>query len=160
MDNESGTRLPRLGADITAQIAEPGEARVEDANRHVRVIVESCGPIGVRIREVEVQTQSEPKHDVGHSAHRIAASIRPDGERLWAVEVDPHLGGAVLRTHPEDMADGRFFQLDMTVSGKRTLRRYSVDKNGDRTPQAFDLTRRQLEALVDGLARGGSREDD
>ncbi len=135
---------PSAGSATSTAVQQPGTIEVSHEHATVEAEVEESGPVGVRLKRLKVSTTPADPVDLHRRARHIADRVRPGGERLHAVEVDPTLGGGQLRTHPTDIRRGRYFQV----------RRYAVDaRTGDRTEDAFDLTRRQLEELVDGLAQ-------
>jgi hypothetical protein len=145
---------PSAGSATNTAVQQPGTIEVSHEHATVEAEVEESGPVGVRLKRLKVSTTPADPVDLHRRARHIADRVRPGGERLHAVEVDPTLGGGQLRTHPTDIRRGRYFQVDISGDGDAEVRRYAVDaRTGDRTEDAFDLTRRQLEELVDGLAQ-------
>ncbi len=127
--------------------ADGGIVELDRANGRARVDVVEADRLGVRVREVSV-TREAPA-DVAAEAERLGAGVRSLPERLTPVEVAPTLGGAVLRTRPEDLRRREFFEVEVTPSNT-TVRRHRVD-DGGRQPADFTLTRDQLEGLLDEL---------
>lgn len=116
---------------------------------HIAVDVDEVGPIGVRIRRLRVQ--SPPGASLGDRAERLASRLRPDGERMVPVEVDPVLGGGVLRT-ARDEVDGGYFEATLDPEGATELTRVAVDPaTGDRAAAPFTVTRGQLRRLAEDL---------
>ena len=148
---------PTSAGDALGQAATaPGTVSVECDGTEVEAEVAEAGPVGVRLDRLRVRPSVEGPVDLHERAAGIASRVRPGGERLDAVEVDPGLGGGVLRTTPDDIRGGRYFEVGIRPGGEADVRRLQVDpESGERTEAPFDLTRRQLEDLVDGLAEAG-----
>ena len=148
---------PKSAGDALGQaVAEPGTISVDCGGTVAEADVKAAGPLGVRIDRLRVCPTTHGPVDLHQRATGIVERVRPGGERLDAVEVDPQLGGGVLRTTPDDIRDGRYFEVGIRPDGEAEVRRLQVDPDsGERTQTPFDLTRRQLEALVDGLAEAG-----
>ena len=124
-----------------------GRATVDRDGHAVHIDVTEVGPIGVRITGISV---GHAAADIARRAGELPERLRALPERVQPVEVDPGLGGAVLRTKPEEMQDSEFFEVE--VRPERTdIRRYKVEE-GDRTAVAFPMTRDQLERLIDEVA--------
>jgi hypothetical protein len=137
-----------LGEAAEAAIQGAGEVTVEDeSGRRATLRVRDADRLAVELEGIEVHAPA----DLGDRAGHLARELRPGGERLRAFEVDPRLGGATLRTRPEDIRGGRFFEVDVRPEGTR-LRRLRVDDYGGRTAEGFTVTREQLGRLVDTLA--------
>jgi hypothetical protein len=115
---------------------------------HVQLDVQRVGPIGVRIDAVRVQHPCPRPPDV--EARRLAAAVRPGGEPLDVSEVDPVLGGAVLRTRLDAVRRRTFTEVTVT-SDDTSLRQHTVAHDGTRQAVHLDLTRDQLAELIDGL---------
>lgn len=111
--------------------------------------VVQAGPIGVRLREVHVD-HTEAR-DVATEARRLCADVRSLGRPILPIEVDPTLGGAILRTTPERQ---RWFDVTHTPQCTR-VRRMHVGDDSTPTPVDFDLTREQLGDLLRALDGSG-----
>jgi len=114
------------------------------------------GPVGVVIERLRV----EGRHgDLAERASAVAEGLRPQGERLLPVEVDPGLGGAVLRTRPEDMQRGHFYEVGLDATGAELSRHRRTP--GGRVREPFALTREELGRIVEGLGQvvGGKEEE-
>ena len=72
---------------------------------------------------------------------------RRDALRGQPVEVDASLGGATLRTSPDEMRRGRFFEVNVRPD-ETEVHRYRVEQ-GERKREEFTLTRDQLRELID-----------
>ena len=143
-----------IGKATDAAVVEAGSFEVDHAGTRVEGEVERSGPVGVRLKHLKVSPSAVAPIDLYERAADLEQRLRPGGERLRAVEVDARLGGGTLRSRTEDMRRGRYFQIDLSPTGDAEVRRYRVHPTtGERTTEAFDLTRRQLEELVEHLAR-------
>lgn len=141
------------GQATDAVLVEPGPFEVAHAGARIQGEAVQVGPVGVRLKQIKVAPPVGQPVDLHERAADLEARLRPGGERLRTVEVDSELGGGTLRTRSEDIRRGRYFQLDLSPAGDAELRRFAVDPNtGERNPETFDLTRDQLEGLVDQLA--------
>ena len=140
--------MTALGEAASAAIQGAGEVSVEDdAGRRATLRVRDADRLAVELEGIDVHAPA----DLAERASHLADELRPGGERLRAFEVDPGLGGATLRTRPEDIRGGRYFEVEVRPGGAG-LRRHRVDDEGRRQPESFTLTREQLGRLVDTLA--------
>ncbi len=130
LDGASGSgRIRATGDDGTAEI---------DAV--------AIGPIGVRVREVTVGRDADI--DISEEAEALPDRLRSLPHRVVPIEVDPDLGGAILRSRPQDMRDGEFWEVDVRRR-RTTVRKQRVREDGHREPAEFALTREQLQRLID-----------
>ncbi len=128
----------------------PGVVEVEGAKGIAQVEIVDLDRLGAQIERVGVRVpESAP---LTQQAADICERVRELGDRLVPVEVDPRLGGGVLRSDPEELRGG-YYEVGLDGSGA-TVERYAVDEEGTRSREAFTLTRNQLERLVDDLERG------
>ena len=135
---------PQTLDDALDALDGAGEVSVEEPGGRTTVDVVEAGKLGVRVRAIGVG--HEPV-DIAREADRLTEDLRALPERVQPMEVDPDLGGAILRTAPDEMRRGRFFEVD--VRPKETeIRRYRV-QDGQRSREDFTLTREQLRDLVD-----------
>ncbi len=139
-----------LGEHLNGEIDAPGAAAAEHGAARATVDVVDADRLGVVVERLRVDAGPG---DIAGRARRLAEGLRPAGERLRAVEVAPELGGATLRSDPEDMHGGRFFQVDVDGEGAEITRHRAV-RGEPRVREAFGLTREQLGRVVDDLARG------
>lgn len=141
------TSLPdRLNEALDA--GRTGVIEVQDSGRTATVDVDSAGPIGARVRSVRVSAPDRP--DLETFVRDLPDALRSLPERVEPVEVDPGLGGASLRTRPQDMHDSEFFEV--VVRGDEVaVERWRATAEG-RERSDFDLTRRQLGRLLDELS--------
>jgi len=130
-----------------------GVVVVDREGARAEVDVVEVDRLATRVRAVRVHRGVE--FDLVAEAPKLAGRVRSLGEDLIPVEVAPTLGGAVLRTKPEHLRDGEFYELEMTGDRDLELRRVRAEPGRDRQPLDFTLTRDQLERLVDELE--GSR---
>ena len=126
-------------------ISQPGSTTVESGGLSAEIDVVESGPIGVIIDRLRVRG---PSGDISKRAHRLADILRPGGTPLSPIEVDPRLGGAILRS-PLDRQH-RFFEADVTEDAIE-LTRQRVEADGSRQPTDFSLTREELGEILDGI---------
>lgn len=124
----------------------PGTVRVVRPGGSAEVQVEAAGPIGARVRRVRVER--ETAWDIADTARRLEG-LRALPEPVEAQEVDPGLGGAILRTRPDRLRGDGFYEVEV---GERSaeVRRIGLDGR-ERSDREFDLTREQLGRLLDEL---------
>jgi hypothetical protein len=103
--------------------------------------------LGVRVRGVRVDRDAD--QDVTERARVLPDRLRTLPDRVEPVEVAPSLGGAVLRTRPEDLRGGEYFEVEVGRRSTEVRRVRVVD--GERQPSDFTLTREQLGRLLDEL---------
>jgi len=126
-----------------------GTIEVERTGGRAEVDVVDADRLGVSVRRVKV-TRDAPV-DVAEEAAALPERIRALPERVEPVEVAPKLGGARLRTRPEDLRGDEFYEVDVTPHDTE-VRRTRVDEHGDRAGTDFTLTRDQLDRLIDEAA--------
>ncbi|MCA9489638.1 MAG: hypothetical protein KC621_06930 [Myxococcales bacterium] len=130
---------------LDALPAEGGTADVDRGGHRARVDVVEADRLGVRIRKLEVE-RDEPL-DVAHEARDLPERMRSLPDRVAPVEIAPSLGGARLRTRPEDLRGKEYYEVDVEPL-RTTVRRTRATEDG-REPADFTLTREQLERLID-----------
>jgi len=138
-----------LGRQLDAGLG-PGTIRTERDGSTVEVEVDDVDRLGARVRTVRVT--GAHRLPVEEHAARLPDALRVLPGRIVPVEVSPSLGGAVLRTAPEDLRDREFYEV-RTDGGSVEVERRQLTDTG-REPAPFTLTREQLRRLVDDL--GGS----
>lgn len=127
---------------------QKGVIKVEHRGGKASVDVVAVGPVGVRVRAIAIdRARDVPVSQAAEELVEQLARVLP--ERIEAVEVDPGLGGAVLRTKPSEMRDGEFVEVEVRGSRSVRVRRWRVD--GERVPVDWAMTRDQLGRLVDEL---------
>jgi hypothetical protein len=128
---------------------DTGQVDVESGGLRGEAEVVEHDRVGVVVERIRVRG---PKGDVERRAAAIAENVRPGGDRLAPTEVDPRLGGAILRTPPEDMRKGRFYQVEVDDWGAE-LTRQRVHEGGERAREPFALTHEQYGDVIEGMAR-------
>jgi hypothetical protein len=128
------------------------EIRVKDGEIEASFKVSAVGPVGVRLKEIEIRR--EGGLDVVEEAERLSRAVRSLGDKLHPIEVDPGLGGAILRSRPDESRPDEsraieFFEMDCEQGGKTRLRRLRVLEEGGREAIDFSMTRDQLGRLVE-----------
>ena len=130
-----------------------GRVGVNAGEASAEVDVVRAGPIGVRVRGVRIDRGRDV--DIAEEANALPDRLRGLPERVRATEVDPRLGGAVLRSRPDEMSEGpnpEFYQVDLHGKREAEVRRLRAVDGGGYAPVEFDLTRRQLGDLLDQLS--------
>lgn len=133
--------------DALDQVNGAGSAEVERDGGSASVDVADVDRLGVRVRRVRVER--EAGWDVGEKAHALPDRLRSLPDRVEPQEVAPELGGAILRTRPEDYDGKRYFEVEV---GPRSaeVRRVKVE-GGERSEDDWTMTREQLGRLIDEL---------
>ena len=119
---------------------------VEGDGARAEIDVVEVDRLGVRVERVRVV---RGPRDVEAEAAALPERLRTLPDRIAPVEVDPRLGGATLRSKPEEMRDRDFFQVDVGREDVE-VRRYRAGKDG-RTARDWTMTREQLGRLIDEL---------
>ena len=143
--------LGRTLAEEMGRVTGPGTIVVEHEGATAEADVLDSDRLGSRIAEVRVRRKEG--FDVTDEAARLSKRIRSLPERLLASEIDRGLGGAILRSDPDEMHGGEFFELEIRASGDSRLRRQKATPGMDRENADFTLTHGQLGRLVDELDR-------
>jgi len=133
--------------DALNAVSGEGRATIDREGVQTHVDVSEVGPIGVRIRGISV---GHAAADIEKRANELPERLRALPERVAPVEIDAGLGGAVLRTKPEDMRDRKFFEVEIRPD-RTDIRRYKVEEEG-REVEAFPMTRDQLRRLIDEVS--------
>lgn len=123
-----------------------GAVQAEADGCTVDVNVVDVDRLGVRCSRLRVH-RAGPL-DVAETAAQLPDRVRALGEAFVPVEVDAGLGGAILRSEPED---NEFFELGVQAAGELELKRWKGGFGVEREPVDFTLTRKQLGRLVDEL---------
>jgi hypothetical protein len=140
-----GSARPSLDDALDA-LDGAGTVDVHEAGGRTKVDVVEADKLGVRIRSLQV---GHPRRGVGEQARGVVERVRAIPDRLQPIEVDAGLGGATVRTAPESMRRGRFFELGIGPE-ETEVKRFRVS-DGERTSEDFTLTREQLRDLVDEI---------
>lgn len=125
----------------------PGPVELEVRGVPVELEVRRSGPVGV---ELDVLRLRPAPRDIVERSQQVCTDFRPRGERLVPVEVDPGLGGAVLRSRPEDIRRGRFFEVQVEP-GSIEVRRWQRRPGGGREPAPIPLSHEELGEWLDEL---------
>lgn len=138
-----------LDEALDDRAGQSGTVEIEDGDARASVDVADCGRLGVKVRGVKVRRGRA--RDIEQTARELPERLRSLPERVEPVEVDPRLGGATLRSKPEDMQGGEFFQVDVEGERDVEVKRYRARDEGGREPVDWTMTRDQLGRLVDEL---------
>lgn len=133
---------------LSAQPGATGTVHAEADGASIDVDVVEADRLGVRLRNLRVRRAES--YDLGEEARELPGRLRSLPERVEPVEVDPGLGGAILRTSPDEVEGGEYFELGLD-GRELDLKRVKGVPGRDREPVDWTMTRRQLEKLVDEL---------
>lgn len=123
-----------------------GIVRVDRDDTQAEVDVIDADRLGVKVRAVRIN-RNQPV-DIAQEAAALPDRMRSLPDRIEPVEVAPELGGARLRTRPDELRHNEYFEVD--VEEKRTsIHKTRMSEDGTRTPADFTLTRDQLDRLID-----------
>jgi hypothetical protein len=142
-----------LGRAVDAAIDKatgPGTISAETDGASADIDVLEADRLGVRVRGVRIVRAEDI--DITDEAKALPDRLRSLPERLMPVEVDPGLGGAILRTEPSDVTDGEFYELEVRGPRELELKRFRAEPGKERDEADFTLTRKQLGKVVDELA--------
>ena len=145
----------KLGEVLDAHDGGSGAVEVATGGASAEVDVVASGPIGVRLRGVKVHRSRDVA--IAPEAEALPQRLRALPEKIVPTEVDPGLGGAILRTAPEHMREREFFQVDLSGPRDAQVRRYKGGPDG-RKAVDWDMTREQLGRLLDQLEGGDEDE--
>lgn len=135
--------------DALDAVSGPGVVEVDEPGGRTAIDVVDADRIGVRVRDLRV---GHAPRDVVVEAERLTGRNGPLPP-VAPVEVDPRLGGAILRTAPDALRRGRYDEIEVRPE-ETSVRRYRVEA-GERHPEELTLTRDQLRDLIDAI-RGPS----
>jgi len=123
-----------------------GSVTVDRGGAKATVDVVDRDRIGVRVRGVRVDR--ERPVDVEREAATLPERLRALPERVAPLEVAPSLGGARLRTRPDELRGRGWFEVDIEPT-RTSIRRTKVDEAGERSSADWTMTREQLDRLID-----------
>lgn len=137
--------------DALDALGGAGEAEFGREGGSARVDAADVDRLGVRVRRVRVERDAP--WDVVERAAALPDRLRALPDRVAPQEVAPELGGAILRTRPEDLrptpTGTEYFEVDVRERSAE-VRRVRV-RDGERTDADWTLTREQLGRLLDEL---------
>lgn len=127
-----------------------GTATAPTGNGTVSVEVVAVDRLGVKVRKLSVSRGED--FDLVQECAELPQRIRSLPHRVAPVEVDPVLGGGVLRSLPDEMRKSDFYQVDVGRHRNIDVRRYQVNEHGDREQIEYTLSRERLDELIDELS--------
>ncbi len=140
-----------LGDALDRAILGPGVVRVEHEGRVAEVDVVDADRLGVRVLRVRVEGSASRGPDaVRDAAARLPEALRGLPERMITVEVAPALGGAILRSAPDDVQNREFFEARTDGRVTELERVRALPSGRERVP--FTITREALGRIVDRSA--------
>jgi hypothetical protein len=142
-----------IGRDVERELT-PGRVLAERDGWCVEVDVEDLDRLGASVHGIRVRAPHPGS--ITRQAERFPETMRALPERLVPLEVEPRLGGAVLRSDPEDMRGRDYYEV-RTDGREASLGRMRIGPDGrERIP--FTVTREQLGRLVDGMGEAMGEE--
>lgn len=130
----------------------PGPVELDVHGVPVELEVRRHGPVGVELDGLRLRP---PARDLEQRSRELCAGFRPRGERLLPIELDPALGGAVLRTRPEDIRRGRYFEVNVETEAVE-VRRWRRRPEGGREAQPIPLSHEELGDWLEELVPDGA----
>lgn len=139
-----------LDKALSQRVSE-NTVQAQDQGADVEAQVVDVDRLGARLERLSVHHPQGG--DLMHQVETMPESLRALGAPLRPIEVEPSVGGAILRSDPDRKDDSRFWEVRIHDGGKEaSLERFSVEPSqGARTAEPFTLSREQLGKVVDGL---------
>lgn len=134
-------RLPKEGGVVRIPWGGDRSAGVD-----AEVDVVDSDRLGVKVRGVRIHR--ERPVDISEEARALPDRMRSLPDRIAPVEVAPELGGARLRSRPDEVRHNEFFEVDVEPN-RTSIRKTRMGEDGERAPADFTLTREQLDRLID-----------
>jgi len=157
-DDSLGRKLVRALKNSAG--AGKREVEVEHEGTTAKADVQGAGPYGSSIDRLKVvgpdRERSDEQKDraIRRQSRQIADDVTYLPERLQEHEVEPGLGGAVLRSRPEEMRNREYGEVEVEGGREIDVSRYRYDPQRtrrDRIPQNY--SHEILERLTDDLGR-------
>ena len=135
--------------------AEHFETEVEQDDIRVRVKADDFGRLGIHIHELSIEGP-EPGGDLGECLHRQADALAqldtPPLTHLKPIEIDGRLGAGVMRTKPDEIHRGHYYEAGLQGGRKVSIKRYHRDpETKDRSLAPFTATEETLDEVVDAI---------
>lgn len=130
---------------------DTGTVEVEADGHTAEVDVVDVDRIGVQVNGVRVRRRDA--YDIEVVGETWPDKLRDLPDRVQPVEVDSRLGGASLRSRPEEMRDDTFVEVEVRGS-EASVQRLKKQPGGGREVVDWTTTRDQLGRLLDDLAEG------
>jgi hypothetical protein len=137
---------PSIDQALDALPAGGGAVTVGREGATATVDAVDADRIGVRVRGVRVDRDAPI--DIVEEARALPERLRSLPDRVAPVEVAPDLGGARLRTRPEELRGREWFEVDVEAGGT-SIRKVRAEADGRRVPVDWTVTREQLDRLID-----------
>jgi hypothetical protein len=138
--------MRKLDEGLDALPSTGGTVGVDRSGATAEVDVIDVDRLGVRVRSVRVVR--ERPVDLESEARALPDRVRSLPDRLEPVDVDAGLGGARLRTRPDEYHRREYFEVEVEPL-RTTIHRTRVDEEGNRAPSDWTMTREQLDRLID-----------
>lgn len=138
--------MSTLNDALDAMPAGGGVIRVDRENSNAEVDVVDADRLGVKLRSVRIH-RDKPV-DIEIEAQALPERMHSLPHRVAPVEIAPTLGGARLRTKPDELRNNEYFEVDVEPS-RTSIHKTRMEEDGTRSPADFTLTREQLDRLID-----------
>ncbi len=130
-------------------LPQPLEVRARSGTLEAVARVRDGDRLAVELEELHLRAGGEPSAErLDHALERLPGALAPLGAILQAVERDPTLGGAILRSAPEP--GGGWFEV--RTDGREVCIGRPTPRAGTRRPASFTLPREGLRKLLLGLS--------
>lgn len=134
---------------LTEHGSDAGQVVAEVDGGTATIDVANVGPIGVRVRRVRVR--SDAPRDITEKTDALSRDVKALPGGLVPIEVDRGLGGSILRSDPDSVDHGEFYEAAVSPN-EADVRRMRADPAGGRSEVDWDMTRKGLRQLVDELS--------
>ncbi|TVQ88764.1 MAG: hypothetical protein EA397_16335 [Deltaproteobacteria bacterium] len=146
---------PRDAIDLALDgVRAGGTAQIEGAGTQTEIEVVESDRLGVKVRRIRVER--DRAYDVEALGDRWPKTVRQLPDRLKPVEIEPRLGGATLRSDPEDRVDDTFMEVEVRDRAAEVQRQRTTPAG--REASDWSMTREQLRGLLDALSEDGAEE--
>ena len=144
------------------------DIEVEHEGSTASAKVHGSGPYGSSLDRLIVQgpdrelTDEQAGEEVQRQARKVAEDVTYLPERFREHEVDSGLGGAILRSRPEEMRGREYSEVELKKGREADVSRYRYDSERTerhRIPQQYaHETVERLTDDLDGALRGDEEE--
>jgi hypothetical protein len=132
-------------------LTQPLEVRARSGSLEAVARVRDGDRLAVELEELRLRSGGAPAPErLDRALRRLPEALAPLGATVHAVERDPSLGGAVLRSAPDTAAEGGWFEV--RTDGREVSIGRPTPRAGVRRPGTFPLSREALRKLLSGLA--------
>jgi hypothetical protein len=136
--------------------SEPREVEASEGGVVARATVSGADRYGCAVDHLSVSAPGRAPEDPGTEVRRQAEAVRDRvrylPEPVEPIEVEPSLGEAILRTPPEEIRQGRYFEARLRGGREIEVQRFRADRQrSERECIPAPFTHETLERLADDL---------